>query len=384
MVDQPTLTLLSNKDLGILASSVGNLLHEETGLQLGGDNVMVSFSSLLAQEVRARSPKLDLRTISAATVSLAKCRYRCKETVGGILSRVIRLSCESGGPSRGLSGGLSLRDLAETVSSLSELRCPGLRSALTDHDLGRLALERAYAACGVTEMSDRRRALLRIALTYAAESSLDGDGDGDGGCFDTRWIESLMIQELSPPLIHHLSSLDLAQAFHWMLVMETREVGWDVRQVPDESYERCKSAWIESVRQRRSEAKREGSLQSEVEHILNLIASISAAERSHPLIDPSSLYFEYLTPDQLFSIDITIINGQSRIAIEVDGPSHFTRNADDNEEYQPLGSTLLRNRILARHGWAVISIPWWEWRKREGDEGKLKSYLAGHLLSVEH
>ena len=46
---------------------------------------------------------------------------------------------------------------------------------------------------------------------------------------------------------------------------------------------------------------------------------------------------EYLAQDGLFSVDIAIMIGSTNIAIEVDGPYHYTLNT-----HQPLGHTLLR------------------------------------------
>lgn len=46
---------------------------------------------------------------------------------------------------------------------------------------------------------------------------------------------------------------------------------------------------------------------------------------------------EYLAEDGLFSVDIAIMSGDKNMAIEVDGPYHYTLNT-----HQPLGHTLLR------------------------------------------
>ena len=46
---------------------------------------------------------------------------------------------------------------------------------------------------------------------------------------------------------------------------------------------------------------------------------------------------EYLAQDGLFSVDIAILTGDKNVAIEVDGPYHYTLNT-----HQPLGHTLLR------------------------------------------
>ena len=63
---------------------------------------------------------------------------------------------------------------------------------------------------------------------------------------------------------------------------------------------------------------------------------------------------EYITADGLFSIDLAIVD--QRIALEFDGPSHFTTNT-----LEPLGHTRLRDRLLSAMGWCVVSIPFFEW-----------------------
>jgi very-short-patch-repair endonuclease len=63
---------------------------------------------------------------------------------------------------------------------------------------------------------------------------------------------------------------------------------------------------------------------------------------------------EYITADGLFSIDLAILD--RRIALEFDGPSHFTTNT-----LEPLGHTRLRERLLSAMGWHVVSIPFFEW-----------------------
>jgi hypothetical protein len=52
---------------------------------------------------------------------------------------------------------------------------------------------------------------------------------------------------------------------------------------------------------------------------------------------------EWITADGLSAIDLAIVD--RRIALEFDGPSHFTRNS-----LEPLGHTRLRDRLL----WAII------------------------------
>ncbi len=65
---------------------------------------------------------------------------------------------------------------------------------------------------------------------------------------------------------------------------------------------------------------------------------------------------ECITADGLLSIDLAIVD--RRIALEFDGPSHFSRNT-----LEPLGHTRLRDRLLSAMGWHVVSIPFFEWDK---------------------
>jgi very-short-patch-repair endonuclease len=76
---------------------------------------------------------------------------------------------------------------------------------------------------------------------------------------------------------------------------------------------------------------------------------------------------EYTTADGLFSIDLAVVD--RRIAIEVDGPSHFTVNT-----LEPLGHTRLRDRLLSAMGWQVVSVPFFEWDKLQRPE-QMDSYV---------
>eukprot|EP00371_Babesia_bovis_P002952 XP_001611599.1 hypothetical protein [Babesia bovis T2Bo] len=67
---------------------------------------------------------------------------------------------------------------------------------------------------------------------------------------------------------------------------------------------------------------------------------------------------ELLTPD-LLSIDIAIEGGGERIALEVDGPLHFTRVCHGTHLGQPMltGPTRMKHNFLRSSGWHVISAP---------------------------
>ena len=76
---------------------------------------------------------------------------------------------------------------------------------------------------------------------------------------------------------------------------------------------------------------------------------------------------EHLTEDGAFSVDIHMLSsggsgGSSslRMAIEVDGPTHFATNTR-----KPLGPTLWRRRMLEARGYHVLSLPYYELDRAE-------------------
>ena len=72
------------------------------------------------------------------------------------------------------------------------------------------------------------------------------------------------------------------------------------------------------------------------------------------------------------SIDI-VIDGAVPVALEVDGPSHFLQDG------RPNGRTLLRDRMLAAHGWRVVTVGYRAWNAQHTQEQReeyLRSLLA--------
>ena len=78
-----------------------------------------------------------------------------------------------------------------------------------------------------------------------------------------------------------------------------------------------------------------------------------------------------------------------RVAIEVDGPSHFLTggssggdrdgDGDDCGGWVPLGATRLKRRQLRALGWRVLPIPVNEWPR--GSRAR-QAYVAGQLARV--
>ena len=61
--------------------------------------------------------------------------------------------------------------------------------------------------------------------------------------------------------------------------------------------------------------------------------------------------------------------GAKKVAVEFDGPNHFTRKSDSPNNSSPLkpvralGHTVLKYRVLKRLGWTVVRVPYYEFDK---------------------
>lgn len=72
-----------------------------------------------------------------------------------------------------------------------------------------------------------------------------------------------------------------------------------------------------------------------------------------------------------------------RVAIEVDGPTHFSRNRPAaGARPVCLGGTLLRNRLLEAAGWSVVQVPHFVWRELEGWPER-QAWLADRFAQLD-
>jgi hypothetical protein len=59
--------------------------------------------------------------------------------------------------------------------------------------------------------------------------------------------------------------------------------------------------------------------------------------------------------------------GRTKVAVEFDGPNHFTRETEETkgtkQRPRALGHTVLKYRLLKREGWTVVRVPYYEFDK---------------------
>ncbi|KAK9802013.1 hypothetical protein WJX73_000615 [Symbiochloris irregularis] len=96
--------------------------------------------------------------------------------------------------------------------------------------------------------------------------------------------------------------------------------------------------------------------------------SLSSMGISHTLSNQQSMGSPELV------VDITFPD-QDHLALLVHGPQDFAQN----DIQVPLGPAVLQQKILRQQGWAVASVPWYEWY-RISHSLELRQQYLHHLL----
>lgn len=81
-----------------------------------------------------------------------------------------------------------------------------------------------------------------------------------------------------------------------------------------------------------------------------------------------------------YAVDITIPS--MRLAVEADGPSHFSRTPHPSGALLQLGATAMKRRHLQQLGWTVVNVPYSDWDKQTDEQQKV-AYLKQRIAEAK-
>ncbi len=86
-----------------------------------------------------------------------------------------------------------------------------------------------------------------------------------------------------------------------------------------------------------------------------------------------------------YTIDCLVLGWQEhqhvKIAVEVDGPSHFICKSRERKSRIADGATMMKRRHLGLLGYSVVSVPYWEWNELRNKQAK-EAYLRAELAAA--
>ena len=153
-----------------------------------------------------------------------------------------------------------------------------------------------------------------------------------------RAVQSGELFDAMCPHRNDFSRNNLAQLHQWSLWRAECGARWPG--LPDSLRRACRNAFVE----------REGRPSQLQSAVVQEIRSRGAYVKEEHRCKASG-----------YSIDALVtLNDGKKLAVEVDGPSHFI-----GQSHQPTGATLLKHRQLRYFGWRLESVPYWEWDRRK-------------------
>ena len=159
--------------------------------------------------------------------------------------------------------------------------------------------------------------------------------------------------------------VSLAQLHQWQLWLEERGATWP--RLPLPLAERCHAAFVSRAQGEPSNLQR---------HVVRALKALG--------LEPKE---EVLTP-QGYSLDAVVRISGCEVAIEVDGPFHFVGRdhwVGSLAGVPPVGvhltgSTALKRRQLRAAGWALVSLPYWEWNTFESHDARCAAWQRELLV----
>ncbi len=305
------------------------------------------------------------------------------------------------------AAGWKAQELANTIWAFSELRHfhAGLWAAFTGEALARcgrgedsrwaaqavsnLALGLAKLRAGMVDAPDpvlvqllqwlgsRLAAGRPQAFSMQEACNLAWAHAAAGAPYRAWLMEGLILPLASNP--NSLAPENERQLLQYLLAMELPGSGMPPAMAQRPEYGSLRQLGVEAYHEVVRESSRQAP--SQLQREVHAVAQRLAQEGRLVTVG-----LEQRTPSGLFSVDVAVVLPGGRcVAVEVDGPWHFSSNWDAaGRPVAVEAATLLRDRLLpaVEAGWAVASVPFHEWDALRGDAGAEERCLL-RLLGLE-
>jgi RAP domain/FAST kinase-like protein, subdomain 1/FAST kinase-like protein, subdomain 2 len=166
---------------------------------------------------------------------------------------------------------------------------------------------------------------------------------------DSRFAQTLLSRDPSSFSVENIGQLHQFQLW----CQEQTGASW----FPDKLSQQCRQVFVSA------EAK-PSRLQN---HVVESLRALEAVSQVEVEVSTKSGY----------SLDAVVMFRGERIAVEVDGPSHFVGGQSRSAN----GATVLKHRQLrALEGWNLVTIPYWEWNAIDTGSNKERKEMKERYL----
>ncbi|KAF5839328.1 hypothetical protein DUNSADRAFT_1105 [Dunaliella salina] len=154
------------------------------------------------------------------------------------------------------------------------------------------------------------------------------------------------------------------QAYLWLQDLGTPEARDVCAELPRDLVEQAGDTW-------RMQAERQASVSEFQLELHEALTRMGLQPR-----------MEHITVDSLFSVDMVIQLGRCKLAVEANGPSHYTATSPS----WLLGNKVLRDNFLRKRGYMVLNVAWYKWLAtlHASDDEGIDEFLWSELLQAVH
>jgi hypothetical protein len=292
---------------GLREFNTQNLSNTAWAFATAGHAPQALFGAISAEVARRGLRDFNAQNLSNMARSFAKAGHALQALFGAISAEVAR---------RGLHE-FNAQNLSNTAWAFATVGHASLE--LLD------AISAEVLRRGLGDFNEQE--LSNMAWAFTVLDPPSADTLFGTACFTTRCVQILKASFLQS---------QLSQLHQWSIWRNERGARWPG--LPDSFRQACREAFV-------SKEGDPSQLQRDVVQEIRSRGGVHDVQEEHRC-EASG-----------YSIDALVtLNDGRRVAVEVDGPSHFL-----GRSHQPTGATLLKRRQLRYFEWHLESVLYWKW-----------------------